>query len=43
MLGGLSQELSLSSEDKGQLFEAETLDSKQLVEESINHGDFAAN
>ena len=43
VLSGLSQQLCLSNEDKGQLFEQETLDSKQLVESSINSGEFAAN
>ena len=43
MLGGLQRELSLSKEDKGHLFEQETIDSKQLVEDSIDRADFAAN
>ena len=43
VLSGLSQELSLSNEDKGQLFEVESVDSKQLVEESIGSSEFAAN
>ena len=43
VLGGLSQELNLSNEDRGNLFDSETIDSKQLVEEEISHGDFSAN
>lgn len=43
VLGGLSQELNLSNEDRGNLFEQDTIDSKQLVEEEISHGEFAAN
>ena len=35
VLKGLSEELSLSLEDKGQLFEQEKVDSKQLIEEDI--------
>jgi len=43
VLGGLGHELSLTNEDRGNLFEQEKIDSKQLVEESISHGEFAAN
>ena len=43
VLGGLGQELSLTTEDRGNLFEQDTIDSKQLVEESMTHSEFAQN